>query len=1177
MTSFAPGAPLREEIAVMREFIKSLVSFSWAVSLFGVRQLQNVLAPRDPDLPACRAAAAFEAVAQATEEQLSGPIKEIYRTGENLQRDMVNMMFRAFTPRARQAANREEGSGVAVPATPVVQIQDAQKESYARQGRLPSAMSMGTAPAAISGYSGKLDTRTLLVLGEGLAAGMGDFSLSEETQRTSFPNLLAQQMGATFAQPLIEAPGIGEAIGFPGSPVCVPAVMQTTVLSQFPFPAPFSNLSIPGFKVEDALIRRPIPPLVYRDNAKQTAVNLILGLPDLLLGRETRLPTQLECALQQSPSCVLIELGYYDVLEPAVKGDLDRLPEIATLCSQFARLLAPLREGKAEVLLLTVPDPTDTAYFSSLEAAARFLRVQPALLDRTYGLPKDCLITVNGLIEIADQILNGQFKPLGPGEVLSAAVSQRITCQVRALNAELLALAEVHGALVFDLHGLFRRVRQHGITVGSQRLTADYFGGFYSLNGYYPGPIGQASIARELLELVNHTYGAAFYPMDINSVLVQDPVGRYQAAQGPELAREENARPVALPLQAFGSSSVAISGGESARGRGMSVPKEMVARSASGSSKALRLPASLEQVLPLNKALSYHGDGIRIVHCQDDKESRYGSCARLLFGGLAMFGSHLRGSLRIKFSPPVSQVTHFEVNWGDGLVGDDGVLSAPQFFRLPVLQPRVFHWPGTVGSGDLNLETGEVSNLDFKVRYVNSALEILVKGNPNFPKQPIQFPGAYGSAWARFEQRPDEKLDFIFQGTTFIPLGKDLQGDPVRWPLPFGAFTDHPASVPAAGTAMHPHLHLSTKETGEVNSENTCLDIPFNTIQEFTLFTHNSSFGDKFSLKGKEFGGDAQGRSQLMGRVQIQFGERFGDSVPVAVSTLPPGGMLAKAPDLPLAELFPGRLPIGSIGHDEFLRFPLRTYFLDAVSFIDDPFDLAVGAINLKTGELLGELLHRGFIGQNLFFALVRVEPRTPRTSFFFQGPASFEKGANGQLVYRFNGTVHIPYPEGYRFPAPDLTTHYLAGPNSALDPFLRLQAMHGGAPTRAGKKGGADEVVASNGNRFSYRYAIPLDPARERAVFEYTNHTQGGTFRMHGLAWHSFTHSRTRSMKLGESDTVTFTGYGTWSKDPNDNLHVATVQVSTSREYPYVSIQIDGGLVSNVNTKPEVDETTFA
>ena len=95
----------------------------------------------------------------------------------------------------------------------------------------------------------------------------------------------------------------------------------------------------------------------------------------------------------------------------------------------------------------------------------------------------------------------------------------------------------------------------------------------------------------------------------------------------------------------------------------------------------------------------------------------------------------------IRFSPPVGDVTRFELDFLEGLAGDDGVLSAPVYFRLPVLQSRVVLWPGTVASGLLNLATGEVSQLDFKMVYLNSALDILRRVNPGWPSCADQFPG----------------------------------------------------------------------------------------------------------------------------------------------------------------------------------------------------------------------------------------------------------------------------------------------------------------------------------------------------------------------------------------------------------------------------------------------------
>ena len=65
--------------------------------------------------------------------------------------------------------------------------------------------------------------------------------------------------------------------------------------------------------------------------------------------------------------------------------------------------------------------------------------------------------------------------------------------------------------------------------------------------------------------------------------------------------------------------------------------------------------------------------------------------------------------------------------------------------------------------------------------------------------------------------------------------------------------------------------------------------------------------------------GGASVRSHLVGRLVIQFGERSGDSVPVAMSTLVPGGMLTKPPESPMAKAFPAHR--GLLGHDEALRF----------------------------------------------------------------------------------------------------------------------------------------------------------------------------------------------------------------------------------------------------------------
>src|SRR5262249_46952181 len=140
----------------------------------------------------------------------------------------------------------------------------------------------------------------------------------------------------------------------------------------------------------------------------------------------------------------------------------------------------------------------------------------------------------------------------------------------------------------------------------------------------------------------------------------------------------------------------------------------------------------------------------------------------------------------------------------------------------------------------------------------------------------------------------------------------------------------------------------------------------------------------------------------------------------------------------PLQGLFPARLPRGLLAHNGILRFPLRSYFLDNVYLLEDRFDIALGAVNVRTGEVIGNLLHRALIGQDLIFALFRVEPRTPTESFHFRGPAGFLRGADGKLRYRYDSAVLVPYPEGFKFPERDLATGIIIGPNSRLDPYAQ-------------------------------------------------------------------------------------------------------------------------------------------
>lgn len=81
----------------MRELTKSILSFSWAMPLYGMRQMLNLSFPRDMSRPFDQAAEGFESVTEAARDQMGATIKGLFDAGDRIQRGMVDLMF-SFIP-----------------------------------------------------------------------------------------------------------------------------------------------------------------------------------------------------------------------------------------------------------------------------------------------------------------------------------------------------------------------------------------------------------------------------------------------------------------------------------------------------------------------------------------------------------------------------------------------------------------------------------------------------------------------------------------------------------------------------------------------------------------------------------------------------------------------------------------------------------------------------------------------------------------------------------------------------------------------------------------------------------------------------------------------------------------------------------------------------------------------
>ena len=367
-------------------------------------------------------------------------------------------------------------------------------------------------------------------MGEGLAAGMANYGLSSVVQNYSFPAQMAAQMNTAFEQPLIQPPGIGDVIGYPAQEVKLQTYPQGSVRQFYqPDPAVQSgpplfvmNLSVPGFTLTDSVTMRPVPPIA-QPNMKQTVVNLILGFPELFIKDNVPLWTQFEYAKALFPTMALIELGYYEALDAAVNGDVTRLPDPSSFLSTYSSVLAGLRGLQTQVIVTTIPNPLDTAYFSNLNTAAAITSTAPFLLTDLWSIGPQDYVTRDGLTAIGAQFLDGVIVPLPAGSVLPGAVAADLTTRINALNAQIANAARANGAVLYDLNAFLHKIKVSGAKAGSSTVTGDYLGGFYSLDAVYPAATGHALIANDILAFLNQTYQRSFPMINVSSVAASDP------------------------------------------------------------------------------------------------------------------------------------------------------------------------------------------------------------------------------------------------------------------------------------------------------------------------------------------------------------------------------------------------------------------------------------------------------------------------------------------------------------------------------------------------------------------------------------------------------------------------------------------------------------------------------
>jgi hypothetical protein len=83
----------------VQQFTKSLGSFSWAMSLFGIQQMINALGATSGDRNAAKAVDALDDITRVSLEYCGESARDTFAIGDKMQRSVIDLMFR-FIPLA---------------------------------------------------------------------------------------------------------------------------------------------------------------------------------------------------------------------------------------------------------------------------------------------------------------------------------------------------------------------------------------------------------------------------------------------------------------------------------------------------------------------------------------------------------------------------------------------------------------------------------------------------------------------------------------------------------------------------------------------------------------------------------------------------------------------------------------------------------------------------------------------------------------------------------------------------------------------------------------------------------------------------------------------------------------------------------------------------------------------
>ena len=176
------------------------------------------------------------------------------------------------------------------------------------------------------------------------------------------------------------------------------------------------------------------------------------------------------------------------------------------------------------MVVANIPDVTVVPALITAEEVAAQVGQPLSTIGPILGIAAGDFVTQAGLGLIPGILANPATGPLPGGAVLTAAETALVKERIRDFNEIIAEQAALHGAVLVDINSVTARLDEQGYVVGGQRLTTDFLGGLFSLDGVHPTNTAYAIIANEFIKSLNRQAAAGIAPVNVRNIQRNDPL-----------------------------------------------------------------------------------------------------------------------------------------------------------------------------------------------------------------------------------------------------------------------------------------------------------------------------------------------------------------------------------------------------------------------------------------------------------------------------------------------------------------------------------------------------------------------------------------------------------------------------------------------------------------------------